>query len=197
LLELMVSSVVFTVLTGVLTFAWTRGARGWIYSTKLSARLSQVYVLRHRIEKELASSNLLTLDHSAGALSFASAYGVRNTIHSGRYFRIPQRAEPSWQKYCLYYWVPADLTIYSREVELPGGHSAQTQPVNLCAIDVGSGVRDLPFYCNGGKKVAELVSDFQVTVDLNSVHLEWECSEPYHGANVRKIRVRSATTVRN
>lgn len=197
MLEMLLSCALLTLLTGVLALAWTRGARGWTYSSKLSARMSRMAVLRHRVEKELNGSNALSLEAQGTSLSFASAVGLRNSAESGEYFRLPGRAEPRWRKYILYYWVSAEQCLYNRELGIPAGSPAETAPVRLTQVDLGSGPRALPFYCTGGEPVAKDVSDFSVQVDTNLVRLEFTCSEAIHGSTVRSFRVCSTTEVRN
>jgi prepilin-type N-terminal cleavage/methylation domain-containing protein len=197
MLEMLVTCALFTMLTGILTLAWVRGSRGWLSSSKLSNRLSQLHVLRHRLEKELVGSSLLSLESSGNALAYASAYGLRDSAESGQYFHLPQRAEPCWKKFCLYYWNAADQSIQGRELALPNGHSAQSQPAQLSTLDLGGGPRALPFYCSGGKVLAGAVTSFEVQLEQGTVTLQLECTEAYHGTHARKLRVRSVTAVRS
>ena len=71
LIELTVVCLLFTGLTAVLTLAWTRGARTITYSDKLTARLNQLSLVRHRIERELSETHTLSLQVRPSALAFA------------------------------------------------------------------------------------------------------------------------------
>jgi hypothetical protein len=199
--ELLISCLLLTILTGVLAFAWTRGARSWISTSKLSSRLSQLRILRHRVETELIASSSLGLDcreaPAPGILSYPSAYGLKGTVEASTFFRVPAGVSPRWRKYCLYYWIPGDNTVLWKEIPVPAGHAAEQSPTPLSRCKFSAVAQPLDVYATGGKVVAEFVSDFQVRREEQSVQLEWETSEAYHGGTQRKIRISSTTLVRN
>lgn len=108
LLELTVVTVLFTGLTAILTLAWTRGARGITYSDRITARLSQLSVARHRLERELSQTHCLSLQCRPSMICFA--------LQPDDYFRQLD----GWTRVCLYYYVAPDL--FRRELELPLDH---------------------------------------------------------------------------
>lgn len=187
-LELLLSAVLFCVLTTLATLAWVRGSRTWLYSSKLSARLNQMCLFRHRVERELLESNVLTVEAESTAMALASAYGMRGTPEAQRYF--VQAGQPQWQKYCLYYL--SQTTLYGREIAVP---RSELKP--LSQFDFGAGPRALPFYSTGGKALAESVSRFEANYLEGTLHFELECSEAYVGQNQRKLRLASTTLVRS
>lgn len=195
--EVLISCALLTVLTGMLTFAWTRGARSWLSASKLSTRLSQIQVLKHRVEVELCGSSADGVDCQPAILSFPSAYGLRGTPEAESYFRVSGGTAPLWRKYCLYYWDSANQQVLTREIPIPTGSSAERQALGLSLADVGSGAQPLATYATGGKVLAEQVSRFEVQQEDLMVQLTVETTEAYHGQTNRTLHVVSSTLVRN
>ncbi|MFN8607153.1 MAG: hypothetical protein U0931_06455 [Vulcanimicrobiota bacterium] len=108
MLELTVVTVLFTGLTAILTLAWTRGARGITYSDRITARLSQLNVVRHRLERELSQTHALSLQVRPTMLCFA--------VQPDDYIRRLNQ----WDRVCLYYYASAQLS--RRELDLPLDH---------------------------------------------------------------------------
>lgn len=182
-LEVLLSAFLLSVLTLVATLAWVRGSRTWVYSSRLSSRMSQMCLFRHRVERELLESNVLTVEAEGNALSLASAYGMRGSPQAETYHC--RDGQPLWQKYCLYYW--QQTTLYGREVAL-----SQSELLPLSQFDFGSGPRALSFYQSGGQAVADSVTYFQADLSEATLHFEMECQE-----NRRRLRLNSTTLVRS
>lgn len=197
LLEIVLCCALLTILTAVLCLAWVRGARTWMYTTRLTTRISELRIARSRIERELAPSSALGLDTQTTVLTFPSGYGLRGTPEAETFFRRPGTINPQWRKYAVYWWVASEGVLYFREVPIPGGNPAESQTTRLSLADLGSGVQALPFYATGGEKLAEKVSDFVVDVQNVTVTLQLECSDTYNSTNLRKQRIQSTTLLRN
>lgn len=105
LLELIVVTLLFTGLTAVLTLAWTRGARSITYSDKVVARLNQLTLVRHRIERELAETHTLSLQIRPTLFTFS----LQQDDYYQHFDQWPVLA---------YYYLEADK-LYRRQLPAP------------------------------------------------------------------------------
>lgn len=110
--ELIVVTVIFTALTGVLTLTWIRGCRGVTYSDRMTARLNQLTLLRHRLDRELAQTHGLSVQTRPTMLCFA--------LQPDDYFR----RFGQWDRLCLYYY--DSTSLYRRELDSPLDHPLET-----------------------------------------------------------------------
>lgn len=129
LVELVVVTFLFTALTAVLALAWTKGARSITYSNKVTARLNELTLVRHRMERELAQTQSLSLQTRPTMLAFG--------LGGDDYFRHLAQ----WPSLCLYYY--ANNCLYRRELAAPldhplddYGHDGQAVATQLTAFEV-------------------------------------------------------------
>lgn len=193
--ELLISCALLTALTSLLTLAWIKGARSWLSTSRLSTRLSQVQILKQRIEGELSGSSVQGVECEPALLSFPSAYGLRGSAEAETYFRMAGQVAPRWRKYCVYYWQPAERKVYFVEVPIASGNAAESRAQPLSQL--GPAPRPLSFYASGGKVLAEQVTGFQVQLEDQVVQLTLDTTEAYTGRTNRTLHFVSATLVRN
>jgi len=95
----------------VLTVAWTRGARTITYSDKLVARLNELTLVRHRIERELAETHTVSLQVRPTMLAFA--------LPQDDYFRHFEQTP------VLAFYYLSENRLFRRELSAPLDWSAQ------------------------------------------------------------------------
>jgi type II secretory pathway component PulJ len=192
LIEAVLCAALFSVLTGVLTLAWVKGSRAWRHSAKLSDRYSSLRLLRHRLELQLQSSTLLSLDAQPGAVAFASAHGLKVDHQADKFFRLAGGVDPQWRKHVVYFLQNTSLRM--REIAVPTGHRAQRDGLPLSRMDHGSGPRPLTFYLDpaASEVLAENITGFTATEQNEGVVVSIELTQ-----DGRRLQVASRTFPRN
>ena len=102
-----------------------------------------------------------------------------------------------WKSHRLYYLDPAQKVVYYRILDMTP--ATISNPPNILSLsDVGSGVRAVPFYRNGGKKMASDVELLQFQQIGNLIHLDLEGQKSRYGSNqAEKVHLRFSARIRN
>ena len=151
LVELLITLLIFTLLSGVVIWLFLVGKKTWLLSESRVSLRQEMQVVALRVTKELQDSNLkLVTSVNNGfikAFSFPSAFDdTGNFVTDDRGYLI-------WQKYIIYYVPNNSNTLLRREVTDK-------------EFDKGLTSDEILLYCDGtGKRIASSVEDLIFTMN--------------------------------
>lgn len=170
LVEVLLTSGLFLLLTLLLLAGWTQGSRAWRTGSERNEVLGQAQRFLRLTERELEATSSLAIDIHASEpiLSYASAF----TVDDPSKFEVePHSGSLNWPKQVVVYLNRSDQTVRRRSLAVAPHHGAYRIPAPLSQIDVGSGVRPLSFYATGGEVAARRVSELSVSIHGQTVKI--------------------------
>ena len=157
LIELLITLLIITLLTGIIIWLFLAGKKVWLASEVRVSLRQEMQIVTHRITRELQDSNLKLLtsvdNGSLKAFSFPSAFD-----DNGK-FVTDSRGYPVWQKYLIYYLADDSTVLLKKTVKDKD-------------FEEGLAEDELISYCDGtGVKAASSVEDFTFAINKEDENL--------------------------
>ncbi len=189
--ELLVSSVVLGLLLAVTFSIYRMGAAAWQKSDAKSELLQIAQVVTAKVNREVEGSTFRSLE-VAGDGSGAAFLTARD--ENGVFQYDPVKLTPRWQQYVVLYFVPAQKTLYRREVSVAGlPQQDAAMPIN----SLGAGA--LPTYFRLGQPIGRGMDECRFSVGGDEqLILELSASKLRYGSPTpEKQSIRVVTAFRN